>query len=67
MGRVWGRAKGLDFKLFHKQVANEGANGETHGNTMDLFVILNLEEELCVFETKLQEYDYLLYGLVDPL
>ena len=26
---VLGRAKGLDFELFHKQVGNEGANGGT--------------------------------------
>ena len=36
---VWGRAKGLDFELFHKQISNEGANGGTHGSTMDLFII----------------------------
>ena len=46
---AWGRTKGLDFELFHKQVDNEGANGGTHGSTMDLFIILTLEEEICVF------------------
>ena len=64
---VWGRAKGLDFELFHEQVGNEGANGGTHGSTMDLFAILTLEEEVYVFEAKLQEGDYLWYGYVGPL
>ena len=32
---VWGRTKGLDFELFHKQVGNEGANGGIHSSTMD--------------------------------
>ena len=31
-----GRAKGLNIKLFYKQVGNEGANGGTHDNTVDL-------------------------------
>ena len=62
-----GRAKGLDFILFHKQVGNEGANGGTHGSTMELSVILTLEEESHVFEEKLQECDNLLYGHVGPL
>ena len=35
---VWGRAKGLDFELFYKQVGNEGAAGGIHGHTMDLFI-----------------------------
>ena len=51
---MWGRAKGFDLKLFHKQVGNEGADWETHGSTMDLFIILTLEEEVCVFEAELQ-------------
>ena len=64
---VWGRAKGLDFKLFHEQVGNEGADGGTHHSTMDLFVILSLEEEVSVLEANLQECDYLLYRHVGPL
>ena len=63
----WGRAKGLDFKLFYEQVGNEGAKGGTHGSTMDLFIILTLEEKVSVSETKLQECDYLLYKHVSPL
>ena len=31
---MWGRAKGLDFELFHEPVGNEGANGGTQGSTM---------------------------------
>ena len=45
-----GRVYGLDFKLFHEQV--EGAYRGTHGCTMDLFVILTLQEEVHVFVTK---------------
>ena len=51
---LWGTAKSLDFKLFHKQVGNEGADGRTHDSTMDLFIIPTLEEEECVFETEFQ-------------
>ena len=64
---MWGRTKDLDFELFHKQVGNEGANGRTHGSTTDLFVILTLKKEVCVFEAKLQECDSLLYGHVGAL
>ena len=39
-------ADGLGFELFHIQVGNEGANGGSHGCTMDLFKILTLEEEV---------------------
>ena len=49
-----GRAKGLDFKLLHEQVGNEGANGGTHGSTLNLFIILILEEEVCIFKAELQ-------------
>ena len=52
---VWGRAVGFDFKLLHEQVGNEGTDGRTHGSTMDLFLILTLEEEVCVFKAKLSE------------
>ena len=54
-----GRTYGFNFKLFHDQVGNEGANGGTHVYTMDLFIIVTLEEEVSVFETKLQQGDYL--------
>ena len=37
----------------------------THGSTM--LIIPTLEEEVCVFEAKLQECDNLLYGHVGPL
>ena len=67
MWGVWGRPKGLDFELFHKQVGNEGADGGTHGSTMELFIILTLEEEVCVFEAELQYCDNLLYGHFGPL
>ena len=35
---VWGSAKGLDLRLFHKQVRDEEADGGTHGCTLNLFV-----------------------------
>ena len=47
-GGMWGGAKGLDFKLFHKQVGYDETNGGTHDHTMYLFIILTLEEEVCV-------------------
>ena len=62
-----GRAKGFDLKLFHKQVGNEGADGGTHGSTMDLFIMLTLEEEVCVFEAQLQKCDDVLDGHVGSL
>ena len=42
-------AKGFDLKLFHKQVGNEGTDWGTHGSTMDLFIILIMEEDVCGF------------------
>ena len=64
---MWGRANGLDIELFHKQVGNKRANEGAHDGTKDLFIILTLEEEVCVFEAKHQECDYLWYGHVGPL
>ena len=49
-----GSAKGFYLKLFHEQVGNEGTNGQTHDCTMDLFIILTLEDEVSVFKTELQ-------------
>ena len=43
------------------------SNGRTNGSTMDLFIILTLEEEVCVFEAKLQQGDYLRDGHASPL
>ena len=45
-----GETEGFDFKLFHKNVCYEGANGGPHSCTMDLFIILTLEEEVGVGE-----------------
>ena len=52
---VCGRADGFNFKLFHGKVGSKGTDGGTHGSTMDLFIILPLEEEECVFQAKLQK------------
>ena len=51
---VWGSAKGLDLKLFHKQVDDERADEGTHCSTLNLFIILTLEEEVCVSKAELQ-------------
>ena len=51
----WGRTDDLNFELFHEQVCNNGANGGTYGCTIDLFEILTLEEEVCVFKAKLKQ------------
>ena len=55
--RWWARSRsdGLDLKLFHEQVSNEGANRGTNGFTMDLFKMLIKEEEGCVLKAKLQQ------------
>ena len=37
---VWGTAKGLDLKLFHKKTGNDRADKGTLGSTMDLCVFL---------------------------
>ena len=46
--------EGFDFKLFHKDIGYEGANGGPHGCTLDLFIILTLEEEVGVGEAEVQ-------------
>ena len=46
--------KGLYFKLFHKDVCYEGADGGSHSCTLDLFIILTLEEEVGVGKAELQ-------------
>ena len=60
-------AKGLDFKLFHKQVGSEGTDGEAHGCTMYWFIVLTSEEELDVLKAELQEGDSLRDGHVGCL
>ena len=62
-----GIAKGFNLKLFHEQVGNEGADGGIHGCTMYLFIILSLEEEVSMFQVKLQYFDDLWDGHVGPL
>ena len=59
-------AKGLDLKLFHEQVGNEEANRGTHGCTMNLFIILTLENEVSVFKAEFQQHDNLLDAHVGP-
>ena len=65
VSEVW--TGGFDFKLFHEQVGYEGANGETHGFAMYLFILLTMEEEVGVFKAELQECDNLWYGHLGPL
>ena len=47
--------KGLYFKLFHKDVSYEGADGGSHSCTLYLFLILTLEEEVGVGKAELQK------------
>ena len=54
--------EGFYFKLFHEDVSYEGANGGTHGCTLDLFIILPLEEEVGVGQAELQQGGDLLDG-----
>ena len=59
--------EGFDFKLFHEKVGYEGTDGGFHGCTMDLFIVLILEEEVDVFEAELKECDYLWNGHLGSL
>ena len=42
------------FKLFHEDVCYGGTDGGSHSCTLDLFIILTLEEEVSVGEAELQ-------------
>ena len=53
--RVGEGGEGLHFKLFHKDVCYEGADGGTHSCTLDLLTILILEEEVGVGKAELQQ------------
>ena len=44
----WGGAKGFYLKLFHENVGYKGTDGGPHSCTLDLFLILTLEEEVSV-------------------
>ena len=52
--RVGGGTKGLYLKLFHENVGYGRADEGSHSCTLDLFIILTLEEEVSVGETELQ-------------
>ena len=65
--RGGGSVNGFDLKLFHEQVGNDGAYLGTLGCTMDPFIILTLEGEVCVFEAELHKGDYLGNGHAGPL
>ena len=54
--------EGFYFKLFHEDVGYEGADGGTHSCTLDLFIILTLEEEVGVGQAELQQGGDLLDG-----
>ena len=45
-------AKGINLKLFHENFGYEGADGGPHSCTLDLFIILTLEEEVSVGEAE---------------
>ena len=46
--------EGLYFKLFHKDVCYEGADGGSHSFSLYLLIILTLEEEVGVGKAELQ-------------
>ena len=46
--------KDFYFKLFHEDVGYEGADGRPHSCTLDLFIIITLEEEVSVGKVELQ-------------
>ena len=48
----------LPLNSSFKRLAIRGLIKETHDCTMVLFIIPTLEEEVCVFEMKLKEGDY---------
>ena len=64
---VWEKTEGFDLKLFHEQVYNERTNGGAHSSTLNLFIILTLEKEVCLFMAELQKGDYVLDWHVGPL
>ena len=43
------------------------SDGGTHVCTMNLFIVITLEEEVCIFKAKLQLCDNMLDGHVGPL
>ena len=49
-----GGIKGFYLKLFHEDVGYERPDGGPHSCTLDLFIILTLEEEVSVGEAELQ-------------
>ena len=57
-----GSADGCGFKLFCKQASYNGTYREIHGCTMDLFIILTLEEEVGIFQTEFQQFGVVLHG-----
>ena len=64
----WGAGgKDLYFKLFHKDVCYEGADGGSHSCTLDLFIILTLEEEVGVGKAELQQGSDLRDGHIGSL
>ena len=64
----WGQEeRGLYFKLFHKDVCYEGADGGSHSCTLDLFIILTLEEEVGVGKAELQQGSDLRDGHIGSL
>ena len=56
---VGGSPDGLGFKLFHEQVSCIGTKGHC---TMDLFIILTLEEKVGAFQAEFQQCGDMLYA-----
>ena len=47
-------ADDLGFRLLHEQLSHNRAKGGPHSCSLDLCIILTLEEEICLFEAELQ-------------
>ena len=57
----------LDSKSSLNRVNSEGFDGAIHGYTMDLFKILTLEEEVGIFEGRLQQCNGVSEGQRGPV
>ena len=48
--------------LIMTKVGYEGTDGGTHSSTLDMFIKLTLEDDVCVFKAELQKGNYALNG-----
>ena len=62
VGRVRAEPMALTSNSSMNKFGNKWAHGRNNGHTMNLFKILTLEEEVSIFQAKLQQGDYLRDG-----